>query len=282
MELKSLAEVDLREAIGPINRAVTGHYLPLVRTASVLRERAQAGVLDLKLSRCAFIGRELVGTCLVERVEELAHIDVIGVEPLAQQRGVDRALLESACVAAEAGAVTRITATVPEGDGVLTKLLGAAGFVAQRSVARWLQSGALPPLDLPRSVDEEGPEGAPHWGPLAGPAALAFLAALPQASAAPFGMQPRVLERLLPKLQAFAVLSGDGPQAVALLDKDRHLIAALGGETAALTGLCGVLVARQGAQVVEGLAGGDDAEAALRAVGLTRAAVRTVVARQLG
>ena len=29
MELKSLAEVDLREAIGPINRAVTGHYLPL-------------------------------------------------------------------------------------------------------------------------------------------------------------------------------------------------------------------------------------------------------------
>lgn len=53
MELRQLAEVDLREAIGPINRAVTGHYLPAVRTVSSVRERAQLGVLDLKLSRCA-------------------------------------------------------------------------------------------------------------------------------------------------------------------------------------------------------------------------------------
>src|SRR4051812_29218568 len=128
MELKPLCEVDLRDAIGPINRAVTGHYLPSVRTASQLRERAALGVLDLKLSRCAFIGRELVVTCLVERVDEHDYRAPSAVEPLAQQRGVGHALLEAACVAAEASSVRRFTAAVQDADAPSLATLRSAGF----------------------------------------------------------------------------------------------------------------------------------------------------------
>lgn len=294
MELKALSEVDLREAIGPINRAVTGHYLPLVRTASSLRERAAAGVLDLRLSRCAFVGRELVGTCLVERVDELAHIDAIGVDPLAQQRGVGHALLESACVAAEAGGVRRMTAEVPEGDAPLLATLSSAGFQPQRTLSRWTQSGALGAVHLPEAQTGEaiGP-GAAVTHPFAREAtvaeALARWRARPEAASAPFGMLPQVLERLSGRLRAFALErpeAADPVQAVAVLDKDkdRHQIHALCGEGDALRSLLAFLVARHGAQFIEALpddSAGDDGAtlAALRAVGLLRTALRKELSR---
>lgn len=309
MELKPLAEVDLREAIGPINRAVTGHYLPLVRTASLLRERAAAGVLDLRLSRCAFLGRQLVGACLVDRVDEIAHIDAIGVDPLAQQRGVGYALLEAACMAAEAGGVGRITAEVPEGDAALMATLGAAGFLPQRALGRWAMSGAMNAVPLVEEsaalTDEELTLAPPYVRGLPVAEALARWREQPEAATAPFGMRPQVLERLAGRLRALALVgrgaeSGDAKQvlAVALLEKtqekERHQIHALCGETAALTSLVAVLVARHGAQFLDALpmaaegtaAGGAEepssvqhSEAALRAVGLLRTSVRSEVVR---
>jgi len=71
MEIRSLADVELKDALGPINRAAGGRtepgMLPLVHTAAQLRERAALGVLDLKLSQALVLPGGIAGACLVER-----------------------------------------------------------------------------------------------------------------------------------------------------------------------------------------------------------------------
>lgn len=302
MELKPLAEVDLRDALGPINRAVTGHYLPAVRTVSQLRERVNLGVLDLKLSRCAFLGRDLVGACLVERVDEFAHLDAIGVDPLAQQRGVGHALLEAACVAAEAAGVRLFTAEVTDSDAASVATLSSAGFAARQALSRWELQGDPRPVPLP---EEMGPEttGRPQ-GPgqmLASPVelgeALSFLgAAEPKdlANYLTFWQQPVVLRRVQSKLTAMLLLQigaragagaltdPQGPvQAAVIFEKDRQRILRAGGEAGPLSALVGLLLRRHGVTHAPDLPGDERTAAALAEAGLVRVALRSEMAREL-
>jgi GNAT superfamily N-acetyltransferase len=289
MDLKPLSEVELREALGPINRAVTGHYLPSVRTVTQLRERAQVGVLDLKLSRCAYIGRELVGACLVERVDEWAHLDAIGVDPLAQQRGVGHALLEAACVAAEAMGVRKFTAEVSESDAAANATLHSAGFMKNREVSRWVLKG--PPAQQP--LPQEVPAGATlEPGPATPGQSLArqvelsetlnFLALHRQGRDPTFAGRPEVLERLKGRLTAMLLLhleSSDPVAGALVFERDRRQILALGGDPGHLAALIGLVLQRHGITHAESVPEGDPAVGALAAAGMTRVAVRAELIR---
>lgn len=290
MDLKPLSEVELREALGPINRAVTGHYLPSVRTVTQLRERAQVGVLDLKLSRCAYIGRELVGACLVERVDEWAHLDAIGVDPLAQQRGVGHALLEAACVAAEAVGVRKFTAEASESDAAANATLHSAGFMKSREVSRWVLKG--PPAQQP--LPQEVPAGATLEPGFAAPGqslarqvelseTLNFLALHRQGREPTFVGRPEVLERLKARLTAMLLLhleSSDPVVGALVFEKDRRQILALGGDPGRLAALVGLVLQRHGVTLAESVPEGDPAVDALAAAGMTRVAVRTELVRR--
>lgn len=286
MDFKLLSEVDLREALGPINRAVSGHYLPSVRTVSQLRERAQLGVLDLKLSRCAYIGRDLVGACLVERVDESAHLDAIGVDPLAQQRGVGHALLESACVAAEALGVRRFTAEVSEADAPSLATLHSAGFQRHRGLSRYVLRGNPASQTLPEEVQGGTPAqsapstlGQAYVQKVELSEALEFLEkdSGPAAQDPPFHRLPVVLGRLKSKLTAFLLLQLEEQRpvlAAAVIERDRHQLLALCGEPERLPGLVGLLLMRHGVTLCDSLPEDDAASDALEKAGMTRVAVR--------
>lgn len=293
MELRQLAEVDLREAIGPINRAVTGHYLPAVRTVSSVRERAQLGVLDLKLSRCAFQNGRLLGTCLVERVDERAHLDAIGVEPMGQAQGVSYALLESACVAAEALGVKLLTAEVSDSDSPALATLTQAGFQRGRELSRYELKGAPAQLATPEEIGEgEGMAqrapatlGQTFVQPVPLAEALDALERLrgPAGDAVPFSGQPAVLERLKGKLAAFLLLQLDEQSPVvgaAVIDRERHLLLGLGGEAARLPPFLVLLLRRHGVTTVESLADGDPLGDALQQAGMVRTAARRELLRR--
>ena len=295
MELRQLAEVDLREAIGPINRAVTGHYLPAVRTVSLLRERAQLGVLDLKLSRCAFLNGRLAGTCLVERVDERAHLDAIGVEPMAQQQGVGYALLESACVAAEALGVKLLSAELSDSDAPALATLQHAGFQRGREVSRWELKGQPAPLAIPEEIGEgEGKSqrtpatlGQTFVRPVPLAEALEALESLGRGRGAvadaPFFGQPAVLERLKSKLTSFLLLQLDEQSPVigaAVIERDRHLLLSLGGDMERLAPFLVLLLRRHGVTTYEALPEGDSLENVFREAGLTRSAARRELLRR--
>lgn len=292
MELKPLSEVDLREAIGPINRAVTGHYLPAVRTVSGLRERAQLGVLDLRLSRCAFLGGRLVGTCLIERVDERAHLDAIGVDPLAQQRGVGHAMLEAACCAAEAGGVAVLTAEISDSDAASMATLQSAGFVGGRELGRFELRG--PPADLP--VPEEVEEAAVRTPATRG---QSFVRPVPLTEAletvqrargaalaeAAFAHQPAVLERLRSRLSCYLLLhlEQDSPVlGAAVIERDRHVLVSLGGQVDRLAPLVVLLARRHGVVAMDSMPEGDPLGQVLRQAGFQRTAVRREMVRRLG
>ena len=88
------------EALAPINRAARGEFLPALRTAAQLRERASWGLLDLKLTGLCQSG-ELGGRLAWwERFGRrgIAYIEgapALAADPLAQQRGAVRALVEA-------------------------------------------------------------------------------------------------------------------------------------------------------------------------------------------
>jgi ribosomal protein S18 acetylase RimI-like enzyme len=293
MELKQLAEVDLREAIGPINRAVTGHYLPAVRTVSLVRERAQLGVLDLKLSRCVFLNGRLAGTCLVERVDERAHLDAIGVEPMAQQQGVGYALLESACVAAEALGVKLLSAELSDSDAPALATLQHAGFVRGRELSRYELKGPPAQLAIPEEIGEgEGMAqrtpatlGQTFVRPVPLSEALEFLgrARGGALAEAPFSGQPAVLEHLKSKLTAYLLLQLDEQSPVvgaAVIERERHLLLALGGDAERLAPFLVLLMRRHGVTTLESLPEGDPLEVALGAAGMTRTAARRELLRR--
>ncbi len=301
MDLKPLSEVDLREAIGPINRAVTGHYLPSVRTASQLRERAALGLLDLRLSRCAFINRELVGACLVERVDDHAHLDAIGVEPLSQQRGVGHALLEAACVAAEATGVRVFSAEAPESDAAALATLQSAGFRWHRQLSRWALQGQPAALPLPEEVADDPRGTGSQLALVAGQTfirkvqlseALEFLDSMTapgprdgrKPSEPPFMRQPAVLRRLEGKLSAFLLLQLESHEPVlgaAIVERDRHQLLCLGGEGERVAPLVSLLLSRHGVTQADPVPDQDAAASALLAAGLVRVAVRCELLRLL-
>lgn len=280
MELRPVADVELKEVLGPINRAASGRtapgMLPLVHSAAQLRERAALGLLDLKLSRALLLGGGIAGACLVERVGDQAHLDVLGVDPLAQQRGGGRALCEEVVAAAAAAGVRRLTAFCSDFDAQLLAILQAVGFARVREVARYtLAPGgptqSLVPTELAAGVAE--PKGTvAQVVPLA--EALAFLSAV-QAPEAPFGQQTEVLRRLSPKLTAVVLHTPARIAAAAVADRERRQLLAVGGQgEQAAAQLAALLAARYGILSIDALPVDDPAAAAMSAAGFQRASLR--------
>lgn len=282
MELRPVADVELKEVLGPINRAASGRtapgMLPLVHSAAQLRERAALGVLDLKLSRALLLGGGIAGACLVERVGEQAHLDVLGVDPLAQQRGGGRALCEEVVAAAAAAGVRRLTAFCSDFDGQLLAILQAVGFARVREVARYtlLPGGptqTLVPTELAAGAEPPRPaQTVAQAVPLA--EALAFLSAA-QAPEPPFGQQTEVLRRLSPKLTAFVLHTPGGIAAAAVAERERRQLLAVGGQGEhAAAQLVALLAARHGILSIDALPVDDPATAAVSAAGFQRASLR--------
>lgn len=291
MEVSPLEEVDLREVTGPLNRAVS-NLRPLLRTATQLRERATAGVLDVRLSRVCTLGGKLVGVALLERVTRgaglppLAHLDALVVDPLAQQRGGQRILVEAVCAAAAAADITRLTAIESESDAATLDTLQRAGFARVRPVLRLHLPGAPAPIPTPTELEDgKIPEGLPAGQLLARVAglddALAVFARYSVPSDVPFGQHPIVLKRLASRLAAWVAFErGKPPVAAAIIDAERKLIVAAAGEQAALAGLTALLAARPGVTLLDGLPEGHPAEAALLQAGFQRAAMRIELVRE--
>lgn len=280
MELRPVADVELKEVLGPINRAASGRtapgMLPLVHSAAQLRERAALGVLDLKLSRALLLGGGIAGACLVERVGDQAHLDVLGVDPLAQQRGGGRALCEEVVAAAAAAGVRRLSAFCSDFDAQLLPILQAVGFVRVREVARYtLAPGgptqSLVPTELAAGAESKDAQVVAQAVPLA--EALTFLAAA-QAPEAPFGQQTEVLRRLSPKLTAVVLHTPAGIAAAAVADRERRQLLAVGGQEQAAAQLAALLAARYGILSIDALPVDDPATAAVSAAGFQRASLR--------
>jgi GNAT superfamily N-acetyltransferase len=292
MDLRPLSEVELREALAPINRPTgigqAGQLGKTVRTPAQLRERAAAQVLDLKLSRACFIGDGLCGAALVDRVGDHAHIDALAVEPLAQQRGAGKALLDSIVTAAAAAGVKRLSFFGSDFDNVLPPILTHLGFGRGRNVARFTLPGPPAALPLPREVEADAPPDGE--GPFARPLPLSnALPVVHEGLAADklcFAQQAEVLSRLCgqDKLVAYvSALPGQPqPHAAVIYERERKLILALHGDTAHLAPLLCLLATRHGVNAVDALVEGHPAEAALAAAGYQRAAVRVEWWKDLG
>jgi GNAT superfamily N-acetyltransferase len=289
MDLRPLVEVDLREALGPVNRSQAGQgglFVPATRTAALLREWVSYGLLDLKLSRACFVGDALVASCLVERLLQRAHLEAIGVEPLAQQRGAGRALLEAVCSAAAAAGVREVSTFASDLDSPLLAILQALGFSRRRTVVRYTLLGAPAPLPQPLELDASlPPDGLTE--PTVRRLELAEVLPLLEAAARPprlFAEQAGVLRLLSPKLTAFGLFlpSQPLPQAVAVCERERRLLVALGGESTQLAPLLCLLAARHGIACLDALVDGDPTESALQAAGFARVALRAEWVKDLG
>jgi N-acetylglutamate synthase-like GNAT family acetyltransferase len=289
MEIRSLVDIELKDALGPVNRAAGGRtepgMLPLVHTAAQLRERAALGVLDLKLSQALVLPGGIAGACLVERVGERAHLDAFGVDPLALQRGGGRALCEAVVAAAGAAGVRRLTALSSDFDVQLLPILQLVGFERVREVARYTLSLRGPAQDLvpedlgDAAYDPAGEKTAVRLVPLA--EALAVLEpALPLAP--PFLQLPERLRRLFPKLTAAVLHTPTGVMAAAVADRERRQLLALHGHSErAAAQLGALLAARYGISFLDALELDDPAMAALEAAGFQRASLRAEFQRIL-
>ena len=281
MELRPLLDVDLREALAPINRAARGEFLPALRTVAQLRERASCGVLDLKLSRGCWVGGALGASCLVDHLadEPVAHIEALASEPLAGQRGAVRALIEAVQTATAAAGVTDLSMLVSELDSSLGAVLQAVGFSRRQGVERYLLSGAPAALALPTEIDASTAPGAS--GSYARPTTLAAVQALlATAGAGLYGQRPSVLHKLSPRLSVWELITVSGPeatvtpQAAVVFDRERKSLCALGGETAQLAALIALVATRHGVAYLDALVDSDPAGAALRLAGFARMALR--------
>jgi ribosomal protein S18 acetylase RimI-like enzyme len=292
MEVKPLLDVELREALGPINRAASGKSPHAVRTVAAIRESIALGIVDAKLSRCGFLGDSLVGTCLIERVGTEAQLDAVAVESLAIQRGGGRILLESACAAAKAAGVTRITAIVSDQDTSSQGLLAATGFTRGQTVVRYeLRPHAIsqaPATPLPEYLAERPlPDDAAagqHFVKIATAAEVLELAGQGSPPET-FFWRKEVLAKLAPRLTALVLVEAGENGAIrktlgaVLVDGERHLLMAAFGEAAELAALCSVAARRHNATVVDALPEDHPAAAALTAAGFERASVRAELVR---
>lgn len=283
MELRPLVDVDLREVLAPINRAARGEFLPTLRTVAQLRERVALGVLDLKLSRACYVGGSLGATCLVEHLadESVAHIDALASEPLAQQRGAVRAVVDAVQSAAALAGVSELTVFVSEMDSTLGAALQAAGFTRRQAVARYALAG--PPSALPLPVDVDGVSEPPTSGTFV--RAVSLPEALPMVSAVEpsrllYAQRSTVLQKLaarLSVLQLYTVAETGGtaqPEAALVFDRERKSLCALGGETAALASLIALAATRHGIAYLDAIAETHPAVSALQAAGYVRSAMR--------
>lgn len=289
MELRSLADIELKDVLGPINRSAAGRtapgMTPAVHTVAQLRERAALGVLDLKLSRALLIAGGIAGACLVERVGDRAHLEALGVDPLAQQRGGGRTLCEEVVAGAAAAGVRRLTALCADLDAQLLPILHAVGLVRLRDVARYVLSPsgpvqALIPEEL--AADDSDLAGRPSAAQLVPPAeALAVLG--PKTPPAPsFLQQPEVLLRLSPKLTAAVLRSPAGITAAAVADRERRQLLSLWGQSEqAAAQLAALLSARYGIHYIDALPIEDPMTAAVSAAGFQRTSLRVELQKVL-
>lgn len=283
MEIKALDEVDLRAATAPLNRAATS-FLPLVRTPALLRERARLGVLDLKLSRAAVVGEQPAGACLLERDGDEAFIAGAAAEPPAQQRGGWHVLLDAVLAAAGKAGVRRVTIEASEHDPQLLGALQAAGFVRSRELGRYTLAGAPNHALVPPEADDNSP--APASGRYARAVSIDEALPLLSTEAPPFGRRAEVLRKLAPLYTLRGLFdAGAGadsrPLAVVVVERDRKLLVALGGEPEAAAQLVALAAARHEARFVDAVPEGDPLAGALLKAGFQFAQLRVELARNL-
>jgi len=270
MERKSLAEVELREATFPLNRSAPSNFLPALRTASQLRELATLGVLDQALSQVVILAGKVGGCCLVERVPSGGFLSALTCEPLAQQRGGGRVLLDAVITAARAAKLGQLTIEVSEADAAQESLLSSAGFARQHTLYRMALAqppnrSLLPTEATAISIDD----------------AVTFLKTAPTWHPAP-SVEGEVLRKLAPRLTALALVSDGQSRAALVLDKERKLILTLAGEAAALASLVVFAAVHHGVAFVDSLRSEDPAVDALQAAGFVRLSIRTAFSLLLG
>ncbi len=289
MELRSLADIELKDVLGPINRSAAGRAAPLmpvaVHTVAQLRERAALGVLDLKLSRALLVAGGIAGACLVERVGDRAHIESLGVDPLAQQRGGGRALCEEVVASAAAAGVRRLTALCSDLDPQFLAIWHAAGFARVREVARHTLSSSGPVQALiPEELGADGGELPPLGAAaqLVPPAEALAVLALKTTPEMPFAQQPEVLRRLSPKLTAVVLRTPSGTTAAAVTDRERRQLLSLCGHSEREAAqLAALLAARYGVYQIDSLPIDDPMTAAVSAAGFQRASLRVELQKVL-
>ena len=84
MQVQSLAEIELRDAIQPLNRSAPSNFGPALRTPALIRELVALGVVDASLSKVLVLSGKVLGGCLVERVPGGGLLSALSIEPLAQ------------------------------------------------------------------------------------------------------------------------------------------------------------------------------------------------------
>jgi GNAT superfamily N-acetyltransferase len=156
MECKSLAEVELRDATYPLNRSVPSNFLPALRTAAQLRELVALSVIDPSLSKVIVLSGKVVGCCLVERASDGATLSALGIEPLAQQRGGGRVLLDAVTTAARAAKLHWLSIESSAADASQQALLLSAGFAVQGSRCRMALTQPPNRSLLPSNGDGDG------------------------------------------------------------------------------------------------------------------------------
>lgn len=279
MEIKALEEVDLRAATAPLNRAGTV-FLPAVRTAAQLRERAKLGVLDLKLSAAAVLSEGPAGCCLIERDGEEAFVVGVAAEPLMHQRGGWVGLLEAALATAAKAGVRRVTVEASEHDTGQLGGLQAARFSRSRELSRYTLPTAPNHALVPEDLGDDSaavPTGSRYARAVSIDVALPLLLS----EAPPFSRRPEVLRKLAPLYTVRALFEGDRPIAAVVVERERKLLVAVGGEPEAAAQLAALAAARYEARFVDAVPEGDAMAAALVKAGFQLAAARVELARAL-
>ncbi len=263
MHVQSLAEIELRDAVQPLQRSAPSNFVPALRPPALIRELIALGVIDPSLSKVLVLSGKVLGCCLVERCPGGALLSALSIEPLAQQRGGGRALLEEVIKAAQTAKLGQLRIEVSEGDAA--SLLSALHFVRAETLCRLalLQppNRSLFPTEQFDSVTE-----------LSIDAAIATLSAQPNWQPTP-SAQPDLLRKLAKRLIGFGLVRDDR-RATLLIDKERKLIWTLGGESSLLAQLVVYAAGKHGAAFVDSLRDEDPAIAALCEAGFTKLAVR--------
>jgi len=273
MELKSLQEVDLKEATFPLSRSAPSNFLPALRTPAYLRELLQAGVLDATLSKVAVAGGHVAGCCLVLRTPLGGFVSGLGVAPLAAQQGAMRILLDAVIAEATAANLGSLSIETNEADAGPQGVFQTVGFVP---VATRLRMALLRSPDrsvLPSETADDDP-AAVRAISVPVEEALTFQTAH-ECLAPPLGQHPDVLLKFKKRLVAAAIVQGAQPRAMVVVETDRKLVVSLCGELDPLRQIAVFAAARLKAAFADSLLPSDPACEALALAGFDKIAVRS-------
>jgi GNAT superfamily N-acetyltransferase len=265
MQVQSLAEIELRDAVQPLNRSAPSNFGPSLRTPALIRELVALGVVDASLSKVLLLSGKVLGGCLVERMAGGGLLSALSIEPLAQQRGGGRALLEGVIKAARIAQLAQLRIEVSEGDSAQESLIGALHFVRVETLHRLAlltpPNRSLFPTEEFDLVTEISVEDA-----------ISMLSAQTTWQPAP-SAQPDVIRKLTKRLSALTLVRSDR-RATLIFDKERKLIWTLGGDSTQMAQLVVYVAAKHGVVFVDSLRDEDPAISALVEAGFTKLAVR--------